>query len=638
MKLIGATIVGEPTDTMRPSAVAVLLWGFLVLAAVSCGGAGASAQESLYPTLHLVIADLSSRPNISALVSYIVARPGKFQNSAAGSTKIRVIGIASDEVLHEKTMTDQSQQSEDQLKRELELAVRDLGGDRLPLSLNAVAGRVRENVAQLERHLNISDDQTRGMKPALIIHLIARDLVFRTRVGSSYKDIRLDRNEPPDGCFRQLGPDRVVTLPDGSRKPLLVFDFVAPGDSDLPTHAMHSVINALLGDTAARMTVLAYRDRLTCIGSGDPLIPRPLDAASGNCSDPGPRGEAPVPSVCISPSSAEGANAMARRQRTLDDAQGVRPQAQQAQNPAVLPPPGAKSLPGSQASVVDAPRPQSTPLQGSPSQPANPPTVADPQHQGKQPSQTKDVQPKATPTNPQNAQQSKTQGPGPQGSGSPAPPEAKQQPPANPPPVAEPQQQANLQPPQAKDLQPKTAPANPPPVQEPKAQGLGSQGPSPQVQPGAQQRTNIPAPPKETSQPQDVRPIAMATRRSTANGRRSQSSLALTAEPTLTQGSTPVNIRPRIVLLPQSAADAGQSWPLPVGIDQRKPPRWAERSIMAVQLPEGTTCDSTGIIGFTFELQGGIVQEEYATYEVAVAGACDGQAGNIPIASFTMRN
>jgi hypothetical protein len=638
MKLIGATIVGRPTDTMRPSALAILLWSLSVLTAVECRGVAAFAQESLSPTLHLVIVDLSSRPNISALVSYIVARPSKFQNSAAGSTKIRVIGMASDEVMHEKTMPDQSQLSEEQLKRDLERVVRDLGPDKLPLSVNAVAGRVRDNVTQLERQLNISDDLTPGMKPALIVHLIARDLVFRTRVGDSYKDLRLDRNEPPDGCFRQLRPDQLVTLPGSSRKPLLVFDFVAPGDSDLPTHTMHSVINALLGDAAARMTVLAYRDRLTCIGSGDPLIPRPLDAASGNCSDPGPRGEAPAPSLCISPSSLEGANAMARRQRTLDDAQGVRSPAQQAQNPAALPPPGAKSLPGSQTSAIDAARPPSTPLQGSPSQPANPPTIADPQQGGKQPLQTQDVQAKATPTTAPNAQQSKTQGPGPKGSGSSAPPEPKQAPPASPPPAAEPQHQARLQAPQTTDLQPKAAPASPAPVQEPKAQGPGSQAPSRPLQPGPEQRANIPAPPKETSLPRDVRPISMATRRSTANGRRSQSSLALTAEPTLIQGSAPMNIRPRIVLLPQSAADVGQSWPLPVGIDQRKPPRWAERSIMAVQLPEGTTCDSTGIIAFSFELQGGIVQDEYATYEVTVAGACDGQAGNIPIASFTMRN
>jgi len=620
MKPIGATIVGKPTDTMRPSAVTISLWAFFTLAAVECGGTPAFAQESLYPTLHLVIADLSSRPNIGALVSYIVARPGKFQNSAASSTKIRVIGMVNDEVLHDKMMADQSQQSEDQLKRELEEVSRDLGKDRYPLSVNAVAGRIRDNVTQLERQLNISDDLTRGMKPALIVHLIARDLIFRTRVQGTYKDIRLDRNEPPDGCFRQLGPDQVVTLPDGTRKPLLVFDFVAPGDSDLPIHTMRSVINALLGDAAARMTVLAYRDRLTCIGSGDPLSPRPLDSVSGNCIDPGPPGEAAAPSLCISPSSLEGANAMARRQRALNDAQG-RPQAQQTPDPTVSPQPGARASSDPQAPAT--PNPQSAP---------------EPQQPNKQPSQTKDLQPKATPTNPLNAQQSKTQVAGSQVPSSPVHPEVKQQHPANPPPATEPQQQAKLQPPQAKDLQPKTTPADPAATQQPKTQGPDSQRPSPPAQPDIQQRANIPAPPKETSQLQDVRPIVIATRRSTANGRRSQSSLALTAEPVLTQGSTPASIKPRILLLPQSAADAGQSWPLPVGIDQRKPPRWAERSIIAAQLPEGTTCDSTGIIGFTFELQGGTVQDEYATYEVAVAGACDGQAGNIPIASFTMRN
>jgi hypothetical protein len=43
------------------------------------------------------------------------------------------------------------------------------------------------------------------------------------------------------------------------------------------------------------------------------------------------------------------------------------------------------------------------------------------------------------------------------------------------------------------------------------------------------------------------------------------------------------------------------------------------------------------MVGFTFELQGVLVADEYATYDVIVAGACDARTGDIPIASFTTR-
>jgi hypothetical protein len=56
-----------------------------------------------------------------------------------------------------------------------------------------------------------------------------------------------------------------------------------------------------------------------------------------------------------------------------------------------------------------------------------------------------------------------------------------------------------------------------------------------------------------------------------------------------------------------------------------------------VQIPEGATCDGAGMVGFTFELQGVMVTDEYATYDVVVAGACDGRTGDIPIASFATR-
>lgn len=585
MNLSGETIVGEPIDTMRPTAVAVLLWYLFAQAVVGCFGTGALAQEATYPTLHVVIVDLSSRANIDGLVSYIVARPSKFHGAATGTVKIRVIGMVGDEVYYDKILNDQSQRSEEQVRRELQAATKDLVGSTPPLSVNAVAGRVRENVLQLERQLDIDRDLTRGMKPTLIVHLIARDLAFRTKVKGTYNDIRLDRNEAPDACFKQLGPDQLIPPPDGARKPLIVFDFVAPGELDVPTHTMRSVIYAMFGDAVARMTVLAYRDRLTCIGSGEPLSLQPLDSKSGNCGDAGPPGDAGPASLCVSPSSPEGVNAMVRRQHTLNEAQGARTQAQL--------PPGPKT----QEPSVQAPTTRATPAP-EPQVPAEP---------------------------------KRPQPPGPSQN---LPPPATQSAGIQP---TEPQLPVQPQRPRAKELQPKAASPNAPNAQQPEAPELTLA-----VRPESQQQSGIlvpvPGSRPEGSQPQEVRPIAIATRRKTANGRRSQSSLALTAEPTLTLGAMPENIRPRIVLLPQSAVEAGASWPFPVGIDQRQPPRWAARSVIATQMPEGATCDGAGMIGFTFELQGGLVQEEYATYDVVVAGACDGHAGNIPIASFTMRN
>jgi hypothetical protein len=592
---------------------------------------GARADDKTRYTMHLVVVDLASRPDIGEVVSYVVSRPRQVHAASPDAILIRVIGMVGERVIYDDILADFSPGSERKLREDLQRNAKLVDTDT-PLSVNALTARIRENVNMIEPQLNITNDPTQ-VRPTLVVHLVAKEFTFRTRVKGKSVIIRLNERTPPDACYRALEPHLLVGPPQTGRNPLVVLDFISPENEDIAEHSMRSVLYAMFGSMLDKMTVVAYRDRLTCVGPSDALSIRPL-TDGGECAFWPMASEERTSMSCVPSGSPEGASVMTRRRNALAVGQNfaAAPPAEVPRTPQTSPSP-PNSQQGSAPAGAPAPVPSIQPPQASVT-PQGSPSLPD-SKQGTLASNT------ATPSAPSQAPITPQDSPSLPHSKQGASPSAPQAPSVRPPPLPVTPQASTTPPsPRPKEARPDDALALPPSRSETPQRVSPPVETSPKLVQGPPAPSIAPTKPDVTpsrSHPPSGQTVALATRRRGQNVLKSPSTLALTRQPAVTRGTMPAGIKPEIVLRPPNPENNSMPWPIPVGIDQGQPPSWAAQSVIAVRIPEGALCDETGMIGFTFELQGVLVPDEYAIYDVVVAGACEGRTHNVSIASFATR-